>query len=252
MTQGAASAFVPTGVSAITLGIVGLCNFTEQHKINRIYAHMGSATMVLFMSVLGSFLYADDRHGVDDDEYKYYKDAAYENEVNEGSLPYIFLTSVLITLFIVLSLRRIRRSDVNSDAARGLIVESPTFLGYEGYEAKGESTDEDDEDDFLPEDYEVVGYEPPKSDTTISDKTQENIGDLQQINAPRRARSFLDRTNEMKKVPSVLLQNMKNGAHRRIKSLKDTIRRKTKTPLEMMLEKNFLMLVYVLFLFHLR
>ena len=61
--QGASSAFIPTGMTAITLGIVGLSHLTDQHTTNRMFAHLGSAVVVLVMSVAGSFLYAQKDNG---------------------------------------------------------------------------------------------------------------------------------------------------------------------------------------------
>lgn len=57
--QGVASAIIPTGLNSITLGVVGLSNFTHQHTLNRMYAHLGSACIVLVMSLLGSWLYTE-------------------------------------------------------------------------------------------------------------------------------------------------------------------------------------------------
>lgn len=61
--QGVASAFIPTGMTAITLGIVGLSHLTDQHTTNRMFAHLGSAVVVMVMAVAGSFLYAKRDYG---------------------------------------------------------------------------------------------------------------------------------------------------------------------------------------------
>lgn len=51
---------------------------------------------------------------------------------------------------------------------------------------------------------------------------------------------------------SLKIESVRSGAHRKIKSITWSIKRKAASPLEVMSEKRLLMLIYVLFLFHLR
>lgn len=119
---------------------------------------------------------------------------------------------------------------MNSDAARGLIVESPTFLGYEGLKGtcdvdESEGFDDADINDFVKSDRQP--YVPPvalpitpdasnldvskiENRTTSLDPNREQINEARintfnETQQPKKLRSFLDKTNELKKNPSVLL-----------------------------------------------
>ena len=141
-----------------------------------------------------------------------------------GNVYLIFYVSLLIAISVILLLRRIRRSDVNSDAARGLIVESPTFLGYEGIDASEENDDDDNADplqEYFDSNVAESDYIPPPIDMLQAQASDVDNGDIKKIgetsadyersdscqttSSTRRIRSFIDRTNEMKKVPSSLI-----------------------------------------------
>ena len=105
MLQGTMSAIVPPGFNGITLGIVGSTGFTHQVSRNRMMNHLGTALIVGTGSLLAYFLFP-----------------------NIGQL---FMVSPISALGLYYNLRRIRRSHIDRDAARGLIITSPTMKEYE-------------------------------------------------------------------------------------------------------------------------
>lgn len=106
--QGGITAILPPGFNGITLGIVGSTGFTHQVSRNRMMNHVGTALIVAFGSLLAYFLYP-----------------------NIGSL---FIVSPIAAIGMAYNLRRIKPTHVNRDAARGLIIESPTMNEYERYD----------------------------------------------------------------------------------------------------------------------
>jgi len=110
--QGGVTAILPPGYNGITLGIVGSTGFTHQVSRNRMMNHMGTALIVASGSLLAYFLYP-----------------------NIGAL---FLVSPLAAMCMAYNLRRIKPKDVDRDAARGLIIESPTMNEYENYDEEEE------------------------------------------------------------------------------------------------------------------
>ena len=126
-------------------------------------------------------------------------------------VPYIFATVVAITIPTIILLRKIRQSDVNSDAARGLVVESPTFLGYEGLDATDDEDEiNDDNDNNIYDSLQHDYVPPPPTQLIVSasipkDLQHSEASDVTRTASNQRLRSFIDKTNEMKKVPSVIL-----------------------------------------------
>ncbi|CAB9514773.1 MFS-type transporter [Seminavis robusta] len=111
--QGGVTAILPPGFNGITLGIVGSTGFTHQVSRNRMMNHIGTALIVAFGSLLAYFLYP-----------------------NIGAL---FLVSPLASIGMAYNLRRIKPKHVDRDAARGLIIESPTMNEYEQYDDEEEA-----------------------------------------------------------------------------------------------------------------
>ena len=103
--QGAITAILPSGFNSITLGIVGSSGFTHQVSRNRMMNHIGTALIVAFGSLIAYFLYP-----------------------NIGAL---FVVSPLSAIGLYYHLHRIKPTHVNRDAARCLIIESPTMEEYE-------------------------------------------------------------------------------------------------------------------------
>jgi MFS family permease len=103
--QGAMTAILPPAFNGITLGIVGCSGFTHQVSRNRMMNHVGTALNVAIGSVAAYFLYP-----------------------NMGVL---FAVSPLAALGVVYYLSCIIPTHVHRDAARALILESPTLNEYE-------------------------------------------------------------------------------------------------------------------------
>lgn len=110
--QGGITAILPPGFNGITLGIVGSTGFTHQVSRNRMMNHMGTALIVAFGSLLAYVLYP-----------------------NIGLL---FVVSPLAAIGMAYNLRRIKPTHVDRDAARGLIIESPTMNEYDLYDEQEE------------------------------------------------------------------------------------------------------------------
>ena len=110
--QGGITAIMPPGFNGITLGIVGSTGFTHQVSRNRMMNHIGTALIVAAGSLLAYFLYP-----------------------NIGVL---FIVSPLAAIGMAYNLRKIKPTHVDRDAARGLIIESPTMNEYEQYDEEEE------------------------------------------------------------------------------------------------------------------
>jgi MFS family permease len=113
LLQGGVTAILLPGFNGITLGIVGSTGFTHQVSRNRMMNHIGTATVVAFGSLLAYFLYP-----------------------NIGAL---FFVSPVAAIGLAYNLRRIMPRHVDTDAARGLIIESPTMNEYEQYDEEQEA-----------------------------------------------------------------------------------------------------------------
>ena len=103
--QGGLTAILPSGFNGITLGIVGTKGFTHQVSRNRMMNHMGTALVVASGSLIAYFYYPN--------------------------LGYLFSVSPVAAGGVWYYLTQIRPDHVHRDAARGLILESPTMEEYE-------------------------------------------------------------------------------------------------------------------------
>ena len=103
--QGACTAVLPPGFNSITMGIVGSRGFTHQVSRNRMMNHIGTALVVAAGSLM-----------------------AYITYPNMGAL---FAVSPAAAAGVYYHLHRIVPTHVHRDAARGLILESPTMNEYE-------------------------------------------------------------------------------------------------------------------------
>ena len=108
--QGGVSTIIPVGFNSVTLGIVGATGFTYQVSRNRMMNHIGTALIVAIGSVIAYFLYP-----------------------NIGVL---FSVSPIAMIGVYYNLIRIKPTHVDPDAARALIVESPTMTEYEHLETQ--------------------------------------------------------------------------------------------------------------------
>jgi MFS family permease len=111
IVQGMSATLLPLGLSSISLGIVGNRGFTQQIARNKVTNHLGTALIV----ALGT--------GTVYLTYPVYTD----------KLGYLFVVSPIAGLATTYYLWRIKPSHVDQDAARGLIMESPTLMEYEMY-----------------------------------------------------------------------------------------------------------------------
>jgi MFS family permease len=109
--QGACTSIMPPGFNGITLGIVGSTGFTHQVSRNRMMHHIGTALFVAIGSLVAYFLYPN--------------------------LGHLFAVAPLAAIGLVYNLTRIQPKLVDRDAARGLVVTSPTMTEYEALDEWG-------------------------------------------------------------------------------------------------------------------
>lgn len=105
MLQGGITSILPPGFNGITLGIVGSTGFTHQVSRNRMMNHIGTALVVAIGSLIAYWRYPHIGH--------------------------LFVVSPLAAIGMFYNLRRIKPNQVDKDAARALIVVSPTMTEYE-------------------------------------------------------------------------------------------------------------------------
>lgn len=139
--QGGASAILPPAFNSITLGIVGGTGFTLQVAKNRTMNHIGTALIVAFGSLVAYLLYP-----------------------NIGAL---FIVSPLTMIGVYYNMVRIKPNHVDRDAARGLIIESPTMTEYEQMDTQSTIGVEMD--------YEGVDYITDTSSSSDSSREQRSI-----------------------------------------------------------------------------
>eukprot|EP00529_Nitzschia_sp_RCC80_P018381 CAMPEP_0113452498 /NCGR_PEP_ID=MMETSP0014_2-20120614/6877_1 /TAXON_ID=2857 /ORGANISM="Nitzschia sp." /LENGTH=516 /DNA_ID=CAMNT_0000343871 /DNA_START=541 /DNA_END=2091 /DNA_ORIENTATION=+ /assembly_acc=CAM_ASM_000159 len=96
--QGGITSFIPPGLNSITQGIVGSVGMTEQVAVNEMMNHLGTAILVTMGSVLAYFMYPD--------------------------IGMLFVVSPIACVFFLFFLNRIKPSDIDHDAARGLKSEA--------------------------------------------------------------------------------------------------------------------------------
>ncbi|OEU21005.1 MFS general substrate transporter [Fragilariopsis cylindrus CCMP1102] len=108
--QGGASAIISPGFNSVTLGIVGSTGFTVQVAKNRTMLHIGTALIAAVGSLAAYLLYP-----------------------NIGA---VFMVSPLTMIGVYYNMVRIRPDHVDRDAARALIIESPTMTEYEHLETQ--------------------------------------------------------------------------------------------------------------------
>lgn len=96
--QGAISSFIPPGLNSITQGIVGAVGMTEQVAVNEMMNHLGTAIIVLTGSLIAFALYP-----------------------NIGLL---FIVSPLACVGFLYFLNKIKSTDIDHAAARGLKSEA--------------------------------------------------------------------------------------------------------------------------------
>ena len=97
LLQGAITSFIPPGLNSITQGIVGAVGMTEQVAVNEMMNHLGTAIIVLSGSVIAFFLFPD--------------------------IGILFIVSPIACVGFLYFLNKIKPSDIDNDAARGLKAE---------------------------------------------------------------------------------------------------------------------------------
>jgi MFS family permease len=110
--QGGASAILPPAFNSISLGIVGSTGFTLQVSKNRTMNHIGTALIVALGSLIAYFLFP-----------------------NIGLL---FIVGPLTMIGLYYNMNRIKPNHIDRDAARALIIESPTMTEYEHLETQSQ------------------------------------------------------------------------------------------------------------------
>ncbi|KAL7579539.1 hypothetical protein ACA910_007914 [Epithemia clementina (nom. ined.)] len=103
--QGGLTSILPPGFNGITLGIVGTKGFTHQVSRNRVMTHVGTASVVAFGGAIAYVIYPN--------------------------IEALFLVSPLAAIGAWYYLSQIVPTHVDRDAARSLILESPTMTEYE-------------------------------------------------------------------------------------------------------------------------
>ena len=103
--QGACTAVLPPGFNAITMGIVGTKGFTHQVSRNRMMNHVGTALVVAIGSLIAYCLFPN--------------------------IAALFVVSPIAAAGVWYHLRQVIPQHVHRDAARLLIMESPTMTEYE-------------------------------------------------------------------------------------------------------------------------
>lgn len=98
LIQGAVTSFIPPGLNSITQGIVGAVGMTEQVAVNEMMNHLGTAIIVLTGSLIAFALYP--------------------------GIGVLFVVSPLACLGFLYFLNKIKPSDIDNDAARGLKTEA--------------------------------------------------------------------------------------------------------------------------------
>jgi len=106
--QGASTTLLPLGVGSISLGIVGAKGMTKQISNNKIMGHLGTAIIVSLGTITAYVLY--------------------DHPLDIGLMFIVSGVSCFMACYWLLS---IIPSQVDTDAARALIIESPTMTKYE-------------------------------------------------------------------------------------------------------------------------
>lgn len=96
--QGGITSFIPPGLNSITQGIVGSVGMTEQVATNEMMNHLGTAILVQIGSILAFILYP--------------------------SIGMLFVVSPIACVFFLFFLNKIKPTDIDHDAARGLKSEA--------------------------------------------------------------------------------------------------------------------------------
>eukprot|EP00934_Nitzschia_sp_Nitz4_P002803 Nitzschia sp. Nitz4//scaffold54_size114964//104087//105212//NITZ4_003872-RA/size114964-augustus-gene-0.24-mRNA-1//-1//CDS//3329554414//2793//frame0 len=133
--QGALTAVFPPGFNGIALGIVGSTGFTHQVSRNRMMNHVGSALFVAVGSLIAYFLYP-----------------------NIGAL---FVVSPIAVIGMYWNLSKILPKHVDRDAARCLIIESPTMTEYEQMDTQNSMEEMADETDYIDADEAYSNFQAP-------------------------------------------------------------------------------------------
>lgn len=120
--QGAITSFIPPGLNSITQGIVGAVGMTEQVAVNEMMNHLGTAIIVLTGSLIAFTLYPD--------------------------IGVLFIVSPMACVGFLYFLNKIKSTDIDHDAARGLTAE----------------VNDAPKQDAAPQ---KEGYEPPTKDPTV-------------------------------------------------------------------------------------
>ena len=117
--QGVLTPLVHPLLQSITLGIVGSTGFTEQTTKNRTMHHLGTSLSIGSMTIIAYYIYPQ--------------------------LHFTFAVSPIAWIGLTYFLKKIQPRHVDRDAARGLIIKSPTLQEYEEMDEE-EEQDQDNVD----------------------------------------------------------------------------------------------------------
>eukprot|EP00594_Rhizosolenia_setigera_P002350 CAMPEP_0178941128 /NCGR_PEP_ID=MMETSP0789-20121207/1216_1 /TAXON_ID=3005 /ORGANISM="Rhizosolenia setigera, Strain CCMP 1694" /LENGTH=625 /DNA_ID=CAMNT_0020620291 /DNA_START=290 /DNA_END=2167 /DNA_ORIENTATION=- len=234
LIQGASTSVFTPGFAGITLGIVGSTGFTYQVSRNKMMGHIGTALTVSIASLTAYFLYPD--------------------------IGLLFIISPIFAIFLVHFMLKIKPKDVDTDAARALIIESPTMTEYEEVDDENEvaeimSMAENDQDIMFHEsqnddnyDYDDIDFDkylpkyvPPELSPRSLDSHQNNNNDTSKTPGPFPGNLF------EKNIFELSLKYLKE----RTPSWSDLKKLQAAPPVAVMTEKNFALFVVINFLFHL-
>jgi MFS family permease len=233
--QGGASAILPPGFNSVTLGIVGSTGFTVQVAKNRTMLHIGTALIVAAGSLAAYLLYP-----------------------NIGA---VFMVSPLTMIGVYYNMVRIKPDHVDRDAARALIIESPTMTEYEHLETQ-QSMGSHILDDSNYEGNEYIAdissnssdgiYNPPISngDNNIME-TDENMKSQEMVSLENENPPTI--TSQQRRFTSASLPSFRfgwRGSQSSQESSSTPQKPRPRTPLAVLLDPTLVLFTLIVFCFH--
>jgi MFS family permease len=232
--QGGITSILPPGFNGITLGIVGSTGFTHQVSRNRMMNHIGTALVVAIGSLIAYYRYPHIGH--------------------------LFIVSPLAAIGMFYNLRRIKPNQVNKDAARALIVISPTMTEYEQMDdekdamwisSKGKNIEVGIMDNL--QQHSSASYIPPR----VSDEFTTAQASIQSNSDSTLLNQYDDVTMIPKKIsPDFLPQNTTNSPSVFIHgqqpndSITFDLHRRAQSPLAAVMDPRLITFTSVVFFFH--
>mmetsp|Transcript_8325 Transcript_8325/g.9243 ORF Transcript_8325/g.9243 Transcript_8325/m.9243 type:complete len:642 (+) Transcript_8325:255-2180(+) len=232
--QGGASAIIPPAFNSVTLGIVGGTGFTVQVAKNRMMNHIGTALIVALGSLTAYLLYP--------------------------SIGAVFIVSPLTMIGVYYNMVRIKPNHINRDAARALIIESPTMTEYEHLEAENTMTLDIPDDCYEENEYIADtssqstndSYKPPMS-THNNNMETENINSQEVISLEDETPSIPPQPQPERKNTATSVPSFRFGWGSLSLSQDSSSSQKiprARTPLAVLLDPTLVLFTLVVFCFH--